>query len=157
MEGDYDLAFGYNFPWYSQDENLVGEFIPYYKLGGLVHTAVHLYFMRVHAWSDFIGLQLNLAIFQVLMDVLAYRHFCYGIFSSSTVGRVKVNLEFEFSECFFGLFGVFLEDGLECKWTKYYIELPIINEGISTYDTEWTFLPQNCIVGDGVSLYELFN
>ena len=55
IEADCDLGFGYRNPWFNDMQYMVTEFIPYFKLGGIVHTGLHLYFMRVHVWYDLIA------------------------------------------------------------------------------------------------------
>ena len=55
VEADYDLGFGYRNPWFNDMQYMVTELIPYFKLGGIIHTGLHLYFMRVHVWYDLIG------------------------------------------------------------------------------------------------------
>jgi hypothetical protein len=55
---------------------MVTELILYFKLGGLVHTALHLYFARVHVWYDIIGSNLDVFNGRLMMDIIEYNEVC---------------------------------------------------------------------------------
>ena len=114
IEADYDLGFGYKMPWFTQVQYLVAQWRPYFKLGGIFHTAFHLYFMRVHIWHDLIGSELTLANFEAQADIMTYSTFCYSITAENQNLRLITQIEIDFNECMFGLFGVFLDDAVDC-------------------------------------------
>ena len=141
-------------PWYSEEDDLVVRFKPYFKLGGIFHTAFHLYFMRFHIWNDFIGSELVLADFAGFVDIMTYRQFCFDITAENYNMRMITHVQIDFNECMFGMFGIFINDLIDCEWRQYWIDVPLVNEGLPEYDGSWTFIPKNCIdAGD----FELFN
>ena len=79
IEADYDLGFGWKNPWFNDMQYMVIEFIPYFKLGGIFHTALHLYFMRIHIWYDVIGSELQLFNTRIMTDVVEYNEVCYRV------------------------------------------------------------------------------
>ena len=157
VEADYDLSMGYKMPWYTEFENLIVRLKPYFKLGGIIHLGYYLYFVRIHMWNDIIGSELVVANFAALMDIMAYSHFCYEITAENENLRWVTHIQIDFNECMFGMFGVFLNDTLDCEWKKYWIEMPLFNQGLPYFDGEWIFVPMNCYVTDEQGIFANFN
>ena len=88
---------------------------------------------------------------------MAYSHFCYSVTADNQNLRIITNIEVDFNECMFGIFGVFINDALDCQWKKYWIEVPVFNEGFDYFDGQWTFVPENCIVSEQLSIFKMFN
>ena len=76
LESDYDISFGYKFPWYNENQFMVWALQPHFKLGGIFHTVFHLYYVRIHLWVDMIGNEITLLDWKTKMDMMQYRNVC---------------------------------------------------------------------------------
>ena len=139
VEADYDLSMGYKFPWYTDKAYMIAELKPYFKLGGLLHNAFHLYFMRVHLWLDIITSQMNIFNLIFKMNIVTYEDVCASVSASNENLSVKMNIQMDFNECLFGylpfiLNFLFVDEGedaiadiIDCEWKTYYVRTPIYN------------------------------
>ena len=50
------------------------------------------------------------------MDVVDYNEVCFSLKGRNQNLRLKLNLQLDFNECMFGVFGVFLNDSVDCVW-----------------------------------------
>jgi hypothetical protein len=157
FEGDYDLGVGYKMPWYAEENELVMRLKPYFKLGGIVHIAFFLYFMRIHLWNDLIGSELFLFDLASSINIVEYNKFCWGITSENYNFRLVTHIQVDFNECMFGMFGVFINDAIDCEWKQYWIDVPLFNEGLSEFDATWLFLPKSCITADSFAFFKQLN
>ena len=92
IEADYDLGIGFKNPWFNDMNYLITELLLYFKLGGIAHTALHLYFARVHVWYDVIGSQIDIIRPKLMMDIEKYNEICLKISSKNENLRLKVHL-----------------------------------------------------------------
>ena len=103
-------------PWYNELNYMVASFEPYFKLGGLIHMAFHLYPTRVHMWIDIISAQMDLFHAHGKVDIKNYNNVCGKITAKNTNLRVRINMQFDFNECLFGSFGTLILDPIDCSW-----------------------------------------
>ena len=68
--------------------------------------------------------------------------------------RAKLNMQIDFNECRFGLLGIIYNRQIYCKWEEYYLNNPILDEGLAIMDQSWTLLPEVCIENNIQSIYD---
>ena len=125
---------------------MVMSFEPYFKLGGLIHMAFHLYPARVHMWVDVITSQFDLLHLHGKVDIKTYNETCGKVFAKSTNMRVRINMQFDFNECLFGAFGSMILDPIDCTWRQYFIKLPLLDEGFVEWDNSWELVKERCLI-----------
>lgn len=91
LEADFDMNVGYTFPWYTELENLIIRFKPVFRLGGLIHTAFHLYFVRLHLYVDLLASEMTIADFIGKINIVDYSEVCAKIDASNENVRFKIN------------------------------------------------------------------
>lgn len=154
VESDFDMNMGYRFPWYNKGRYMITKFSPHIKLGGLTHVVFHLYFIRIHLWVDLIAAQMNFCEFGAMLDVEEYRALCMKVTARQENMRFKLNLQFDFNECRFGLLGILFHRSVFCKWEEYYLNNPILDGGIAIMDQSWILMPEFCIENNYKSIHD---
>ena len=79
-----------------------------------------------------------------MMDIIEYNEVCTRVSAKNQNLRLKVHLQVDFNECMFGLFGIFINDMVDCRWREYWIELPILDEGFMEWDGDYIFSALKC-------------
>lgn len=91
LEADYDLNAGYKWPWYNKGKFMMSDLSVHFKLGGIAHLVLHLYFIRLHLWIDFVGTQMDIAKINTKLDIESYRALCASIMANHQNLRLKMN------------------------------------------------------------------
>ena len=154
IEADYDLSFGYTFPWFNEEQFMIFAVQPNFKLGGIVHIVFHLYYLRIHVWVSVIGNELTLIDWRTKMDVVEYSQVCTSAEARQETGKIRTNIQFDFNECMFGILGFAIDDTIDCAWKEYYLSTPIFDEGLYNLDKLWVFQEEKCWTAEDVTIFQ---
>ena len=132
---------------------LVARLKPLFRAGGLVHFAVHFFFIRMHFWLDLLGSELTVLDVQGRADIVNYSAVCGRMDASNENLRFKLHAEVDFNECLLGLVGFVILDPVDCRWEKYYLTSPLVDVGLSDFDKKWSIVPEYCLKSKDLTFY----
>ena len=65
------------------------------------------------------------------VDIVNYKNFCAASKWSLDITRFMLFFEVDVNECMFGLVGAFTGSILDCNWSTYYINHPLVDLAVT--------------------------
>jgi hypothetical protein len=116
-----DLSFGYEVPYYSENQYHVLNMKPHLLLGGKSWITLALFYLRVNVFFEVIGAKQTLSA-RAYFDVINKDRYCYAVDWDFETLVFKINVQVDVKECELGALAIFFPGSVsECSWKNNYL------------------------------------
>jgi hypothetical protein len=116
-----DLSFGFEVPYYSENQYHVLNMKPHLLLGGKSWITLALFYLRVNVFFEVIGAKQTLSA-RAYFDVINKDRYCYAVDWDFETLVFKINVQVDVKECELGALAIFFPGSVsECSWKNNYL------------------------------------
>ena len=128
---NFDIGVNWQMPLYNENQYLVSRIMAAAFVGGRQYVTIQLWYLKLNVFFDVYPVRCTFFDNYMRVDIVNYKDFCDSAKWYLDITRFLLYFEIDVNECMFGLVGAFTGSTMDCRWSTYYINHPIVDLAVT--------------------------
>ena len=151
-DGWFGISFGINFdvgvnwelPLYNENQYLVSRIRTSAFVGGRQWVTIQIWYLKINVYFDVWPVRCTFFENYMRVNIVEYKDFCDATHWFLDITRFMLFFEIDVNECMFGLIGAFTTGTMDCDWSTYYINHPLVDLAVTIPQMKGEIFTNTC-------------